>query len=307
MATITYCKGLPTPADEMNSLGFTNLEMFLASFAPIFHKAASASVSHLLSSSVFNKSSWNTHLQHTYRISKRHANGVISFSKGLVDSATECRTNHIKTLTGKLKSIEKWIYKTTRRLKNAAKFYSKKNWRNSKTSCCFPLSCSLQFRSTNWRNLRFQLHNKKRRHYQLIKQIEHLKSAPLQVKVPRHQIFIVGSKDETKGNQACQWDGNTIKFRVPSFLESKFGKYVSSEIGNFDRNINRLPATGAKSWHFYRKDGKWCVAVQFTPLPVKPESLPLNYGCIGIDMNPGSIAWAYCDKDGNLKAHGQIP
>ena len=24
-------------------------------------------------------------------------------------------------------------------------------------------------------------------------------------------------------------------------------------------------------------------------------------------MNPGSIAWAYCDKDGNLKAHGQIP
>jgi IS605 OrfB family transposase len=307
MATLTYCKGLPTPADEMNSLGFTNLEMFLTSFAPIFHKAACETVSYLLSSSSFNKSSWNTHLQQNYGMLKRHANGVISFSKGLVDSATECISDQIKALTGKLKSIEKWIAKTEKKLKNAAKFYSKKNWRSSKTGCCFPLSCSLNFKSTNWRNLRFQLHNKKRRRYQLIKQIEHLKAAPKEVKVPRHQIFIVGSKDERKGNQACQWDGNNLRFRVPGCLESEFGKYVSSEIGNFERNINRLPTTGAKTWHFYRSYGKWCAAVQFTPLPVKPISRSLIYGCIGIDMNPGSIGWAYCDRDGNLKAHGQIP
>jgi hypothetical protein len=31
------------------------------------------------------------------------------------------------------------------------------------------------------------------------------------------------------------------------------------------------------------------------------------YGCIGIDMNPGSIGWAYVDTEGNLKAKGQIP
>lgn len=307
MATLTYCKGLPTPSDEMNPLGFTNLELFLTAFAPVFRKATSCTVDHLLSRSVFDKSSWNTHLQQSYGISKRHANGVISFSKGLVDSAKECRTNHVKTLTGKLKSIEKWITKTEKKLKNATKFYSKKNWQTARAGCCFPLSCSLQFKDTNWSNLRFQLHNKKRRRYQLLKQIEHLKSAPLRVKVPRHQIFIVGSKDETCGNQTCQWDGNNIKFRVPGCLEPQFGKYVSSEIGNFDRNINRLGATGAKTWHFYYKDGKWCTAVQFTPLPVKPVSQPLNYGCIGLDMNPSSIGWAYCDHDGNLKAHGKIP
>jgi IS605 OrfB family transposase len=307
MVTITYCKGLPTPTDEMNSLGFTNLEMFLTSFAPIFHKAVCDTVSHLLSESNFNKSSWNTHLQQSYGILKRHANGVISNALGLVTGATECRANHVKTLTGKLKSIEKWITKTEKKLKNAAKFYAKKNWRNSKTGCCFPLSCSLEFKSTNWRNLRFKLHNNKRRHYQLIKQIEHLKTALLQVKIPRHQVFIVGSKDETYGNQICQWDGNDLKFRVPSFLEPQFGKYVSSRIGNFDRNINRLPGIGAKTWHFYRKQERWCVAVQFTPSPVKPVSRSSSYGCIGIDMNPGSIGWAYCDKDGNLKRHGQIP
>lgn len=307
MTTITYCKGLPTPASEMNSLGFTDLEMFLSSFAPVFHEAVCETVDHLLPETQFNKSAWNTHLQQRYGILKRHANGVISFAKGLIDSAKECRSNHIKALEGKLKSLEQWIKKAEKKLKNAVKFYAKKNWQKSKTGCGFPLSCSLKFRDTNWQHLRFQLHHKKRRFYKLSKQIEHLKAAPVRVKVPRHQVFIVGSKDETCGNQICQWDGDEIKFRTPPSLESSFGKQVSSRIGNFDRNINRLPSTGAKTWHFYRKDGRWCVAVQFTPLPVKPATYDRNYGCIGIDMNPGSIGWAYCDKEGNLRAHGQIP
>lgn len=307
MTTITYCKGLPTPASEMNSLGFTDLEMFLSSFAPVFHRAACETVDCLLSESKFDKSGWNTHLQQRYDILKRHANGVISFAKGLVDSAKECRENHIKTLVGKLKSLEKWIKKAEKKLKNAAKFYAKKNWKNSKTGGCFPLSSCLKFRNTNWQHLGFQLHQKKRRCYKLSQQIEYLKTAPIRVKVPRHQVFIVGSKDETCGNQICQWDGNRLQFRSPTFLEPSFGKYVSSQIGNFDRNINRLPSGGAKTWHFYRKEGKWCVAVQFTPLPVKPVTNDRNYGCIGIDMNPGSIGWAYCDQEGHLKAHGQIP
>ncbi|MGH7999192.1 MAG: IS200/IS605 family accessory protein TnpB-related protein [Brasilonema sp.] len=49
------------------------------------------------------------------------------------------------------------------------------------------------------------------------------------------------------------------------------------------------------------------VAVQFTPKKVKQISRSKYYGCIGIDINPGSIGWAYVDLDGNLKAHGQIP
>ncbi len=78
MSTITYCKGLPTPASEMNALGFTTFEMFLDSFAPIFHSSACETVNHLLSDKDFDKSKWNTHLQNTYGINKRHANGVIS-------------------------------------------------------------------------------------------------------------------------------------------------------------------------------------------------------------------------------------
>ena len=291
----------------MNALGFTPLEMFLNSFAPIFHQASCETVNYLLSNDEFDKSKWNTYLQKAYDINKRHANGVISLAIGAVDSAKECRTNHIKTLTGKLKSIEEWIKKSETKLKNAQKFYRKKNWQNSKTGCNLTLSYSLQDRNTNWQYLRLQIHNKKRRCNHLRKQIQHLKAAPIRVKVPHHQVFIVGSKDESYGNQVCQWDGNVITFRVPSCLEPQFGKNVQATIGNFDRGINRLPATGAKTWHYYYKDGKWCVAVQFTPSTINPVSRHYSYGCIGIDMNPGSIGWAYVDKDGNLKAHGQIP
>ncbi|MEQ8757176.1 MAG: IS200/IS605 family accessory protein TnpB-related protein [Coleofasciculus sp. G1-WW12-02] len=287
-------------------MGKTQLEMFLSEYSFIFHQAVCETANHLLSADKFNKSKWNTHLQQAHRISKRHANGVIAFSQGAVDTAKANRQRHIKVLTAKAKSCEKWMKKATRKLKNASKFYRKKNWHNSKSGCQFPLSVSLQYRDTNWQNLRFQLHHKKRKlyHYQL--QVNYLKVAPIRVNIPKGQAFVVGSKDESFGNQTCQWDGKTIKIRVPYCLEDKFGKYVSSEIGNFPRQVNRLPSEGAKTWHFYRKDGRWCVAVQFTPKPVERLSRSIHYSCIGIDLNPGSIGWAYIDPEGNLIHHGQM-
>lgn len=98
MATLTYCKGLPTPVDELNELGFTDFEMFLEAYAPIFRAANIETINHLLSTAEFKKSDWNTHLQHTYGINKRHANGVISAAKGRVDGAKEHRILHVKTL-----------------------------------------------------------------------------------------------------------------------------------------------------------------------------------------------------------------
>jgi IS605 OrfB family transposase len=307
MATLTYCKGLPTPVGELNELGFTTFEMFLKTYAPIFRAASIETVDHLLSGTEFKKSDWNTHLQQTYGINKRHANGVISSAKGRVDSAKEHRILHLKTLEGKIKSIGMWLKKAERKLVLARKFYAKKKWHNSKTGGNFPIACSLQYKSTNWQNLRFQIHHKKRKLTLLINSVEHLRFKPIKVSIPRGNILVVGSKDESFGNQVCQWDGNKITFRVPKCLESRFGKNVSSEIGDFNRNIDRLPPCGAKTWHFYRKNGRWIAAVQFAPNPVPRVSQERMHGCIGIDMNPGSIGWAYVDSEGNLKAKGQIP
>jgi IS605 OrfB family transposase len=307
MPTLTYCKGLPTPELEMNALGFTELEMFLEAYAPIFRAAVIETVNNLLSIQEFNKSKWNSYLQQKYSINKRHANGVISFAKGKVDAAIEHRKLHIKTIRGKIKSIEKWLKSSERKLKLARKFYSKKNWQHSKTGCNFPLSCSLKYRDTNWSNLRFQIHSKKRKLALFKNKLEYLKLKPIRVYVPYGNVFLVGSKDESCGNQVAQWDREVIKIRVPKCLESKFGKAVSSRIGSFERKINRLPESGAKTWHFFYKQGRWVASVQFTPSPVKQRSRSVSYGCIGIDMNPGSVGWAYVDPDGNLKAKGQIP
>lgn len=307
MATLTYCKGLPTPVHELNELGFTDFEMFLEAYAQIFRAASIETVDRLLLGTEFKKSDWNKHLQQTYGINKRHANGVISSAKGRVDGAKEHRILHLKALEGKIKSIGAWVKKAESKLVLARKFYAKKKWQKSKTGCNFPLACSLQYKSTNWQNLRFQIHNKKRKLTELINRVEHLRLSPVKVFIPMRDIFVVGSKDESFGNQVCQWNGHKITFRVPKCLESRFGKTLSSEIGDFSHNINRLPECGAKTWHFYRKNGKWVAAVQFTPNPVKQVSRERMYGCIGIDINPGSIGWVYVDSEGNLKAKGQIP
>lgn len=306
MTTLTYVKGLPTPIDELNAIGETRFSMFLYDYSQIFYSAACETVNHLLKVERFNKSKWNTHLQQTYGINKRHANGVIASAKGRVSSAVECRAEHLKTLKDQLKSANSWLKKSQKKLNSCSKFYAKKNWKNSKTSTLLPLSCSLKYKDTNYQHLKFQVHHKKRRIYLLTQQIEHLKTRPVRVKIPSGDCLVVGSKDETLGNQVCQWDENTIKFRVPSCLESKYGKYVSTAIGGFRRNINRIPTEGAKTWHFYIKETRWKAALQFTPAPVAQFSGSIKDGCIGIDLNPSSVNWAYVDGEGNLKQHGCI-
>lgn len=306
MPTLTYCKALPQIDSQLNALGVSEFEMFLFAYAPIFRATKIETIKKMQSGS-FDKSKWNTHLQQTYGINKRHANGVIASAKGALESAKECRKLHIKTLEGKLKSANNWLRKAEKRLKNGRKFYNKKNWQNSKTGCSFPLSCSLNHRDTNWQNLRFQIHHKKRYIEHTARKITALKTAPIHVKVPQGNVFVVGSKDETLGNQVAQWNGDVLKFRVPYCLEAKFGKTVSAYVGNFDRKHSRLPEDGAKTWHFYRKGEKWIAAVQFTSVKVKSLSRHSRYGCIGIDLNPGSVGWTKVDADGNLEASGNIP
>lgn len=309
MSTITYVKGLPTLTSEMNHLGFTDFEMFLNAFSPIFKGAVYEAIDAILASKNFEKekSKFNTHLQKKYGLSRRHANGVITLASSKVDSARECRSNHIKQLDGKLKSAKIWLKKALKRLSDSQKFYAKKNWQNSKTGCKVPLCCDLNTGRSNWHAILFQIHHKKRYIYQLEKKIANLKVAPIRVKVSSSEIYIVGSSDETYGNLVCQYDGNKISFRVPYCLEERFGKYIATEIGNFDRNINRLPEEGAKTWHFFRKNGRWVVGVQFTPKSVSKVSKPIQYGAIGIDINPSSIGWVYVDTCGNLKDKGTIP
>ena len=277
--TLTYVKCLPTPIEELNAIGETPFSMFLHDYSKIFHAASSCTVNHLLSAKKFNKSACNTYLQQKYGINKRHAHGIIASVKGRVSSVVECRKEHLKVLKRKLTSAKKWLKSANIKLASCQKFYARSNWKNYNSSSLFPLSCNLRHRSTNYQHLKFQVHHKKRRIYSLTQQIEHLKLKPVRIKVAAWDVFVVGSKDETHGNQICQWDGEWLKFRVPYCLEAKYGKNIVTKIGNFNRNINRIPeqplseaarrkttggfASRARTWHFYLKDGAWKVALQY--------------------------------------------
>jgi IS605 OrfB family transposase len=308
----SYVKALPTPIEEMTAIGYTQFELFLEAYAPIYRKALCETVNHILSGQEFDKSKWNTYLQKNYGLTKRHANGIIADAQGKVDSVKECRHEQIKTLSIKIKSCKQWLKRKAKTIKETTNFYNKRDrqgrliWMNSKTSTKMPLFSSVEFRTTNISNLRFQVHNKKRYLGTLSSKLARIKSSPLRVKVPKNNFFVVGSKDESCGNSISQWDGEYLTFRVPYCLENKFGQYVKTKLGNFQRNVNRLPSIGALTWHFYRKFDKWNACVQFTPVAVEPVSLSKKEGVIAIDINPSSIDWAEIDSRGNLVKHGKF-
>ena len=62
----------------------------------------------------------------------------------------------------------------------------------------------------------------------------------------------------------------------------------------------------ALSYRIYAKDLRWFIACS-TDVPIASTiSYSRDYGCLGVDLNPGVIGWAYCDRDGNLFVKGQI-
>lgn len=292
-----------------------SLTAFLNDYSRVYRSALVNAVNQRLEGER-DKSKLNTWLQHTHLINKRHANAVITQADGMIQSTRECRKLHIKQLEGKLKSAREWLKNAEKRLRNAHRFYSKQNWRLSKTGCQFPLSCYLDSRRTNWQSLRFNLHHKKRYILSLERKIAALKVAPLRVAVPCNAgAYFVGSKDETLGNQVCQFDGTTLKIRVPACLQAKYGGYLECSIPPFPYGKDPIQKAIAQNregeglaitYRFYAKDLRWFMAVSVELPPAQQVSRPRQYGCIGIDINPGSIGYAITDPDGNLLTHGQI-
>ena len=234
-------------------------------------------------------------IQPKYGINKRVSNAIRSEVKGAISSATECRANHIKNIKERIKSLKNWIkenQKKFKKLPNACDIRSKRNVRGGR---------------------RFAIHQKKRKLHLLEQKVEHLKTKKITVTLgaKNSQYYTVGSKEETRGNQIAQYDGTNIIFRVPYALENKYGKYIHAplkfEYEKGQKWINDAIANNrALTYRIYAKDFRWFIACS-TDIPKAPlVSYPRQYGCLGIDINPQVLGWAYCDPDGNLKAQGQI-
>ncbi|HEC84739.1 MAG TPA: hypothetical protein ENI48_05800 [Thioploca sp.] len=152
-------------------------------------------------------------------------------------------------------------------------------------------------------------------------------------KARSNQFILIGSKDETAGNQLCvaipQEDGTlTLQIRMPDALVPKHGKYVSIAGVKFEYGLDIIEAAldenearrflkkikNAQSKHYGRaityrflRDKKgWRVFVS-TARPLVPIKSLKHIGTIGIDLNANHIALVETDRFGNPIETETIP
>jgi IS605 OrfB family transposase len=126
----------------------------------------------------------------------------------------------------------------------------------------------------------------------------------------KSEFFLLGSKDETSGNQSCsaslQSDGKlSLRLRLPKVLEKQYGKYLFLKDMHFAYGQEALvsalahPEGQAISYRFKKDDKGWRV---FASTAMKQEKLPSvkTNGSIGLDLNSDHIAYIETDRFGNI-------
>lgn len=123
------------------------------------------------------------------------------------------------------------------------------------------------------------------------------------------EFFVLGSKDETSGNQTCtaslKESGLTLRLRLPKALKEKYGKYLEIENINFEYGKEAIlaslndPNGQAISYRFKKDEKGWRVFAS-TALKRKESLSQEDIGVIGIDLNSDHIAYAETDRFGNL-------
>lgn len=270
------------------------------------------------------KSEINTELQKDCEINKRLANSIITYVEGKVKSARECRSQHLEQLQGKLKEVTKVIESLEKKIKAHQKYLKaveqvnkgiKKKLPKSLTPK-YPDACPVRcaHHLTRFQFAKLKLHNKKRYAHQLTQKIEQIKASPLHVNLgDLGTIEMVGSSDESYGNQICQLDflGKELHIRVPYGLEFLYGQYVVIPMNLPQHGRDELASAWlnkqAITYRFiHKKRSTWeiHITVEVQSQPLKTQNL--HWGAIGVDLNPGSIGYARVDQDGNLAAHGNI-
>jgi IS605 OrfB family transposase len=140
------------------------------------------------------------------------------------------------------------------------------------------------------------------------------------------QFFVLGSKDETAGNQSCQAsireDGSlSLELRMPNACESELGNrvlvhgvkfdYGHSQIISALSSSQRIATTtkegkptvkrigSALSYRFVRDAKGWRVFVSCEAAAVERTS-DSRLGAIGVDINADHLAVSEVDRFGNL-------
>lgn len=279
----------------------------------------------------------NTQIQQTFGVNKRYASGVITFVAGELKSAEESYKRHIDIIGAKIKSINETINHLNKRLNKhreyvkavekynlAIKYPEKtKSLKPKKVPTLkkkpeFDNACPIngyEHGKTYLQLAKFQLHQKKRQLKMYLDRTAALIKQGFKVNLGNlGKISFVGSTSETSGNSICQFEPGIIpvlKIRVPYFLEESFGEYVQLPLYKFndygsDQIKTAWALNKALTYVFSKnKKGKWVVAIT-TLVDFSCNSKELSHGCIGLDINPGSVGWCATNQHGNPIAWGKV-
>jgi hypothetical protein len=130
------------------------------------------------------------------------------------------------------------------------------------------------------------------------------------------ELFFLGSKDETAGNQTCTATLKPdqtlqLRIRLPQALE-KYGKYLVIPSITFKYGKDELysllnsKTTQAITWRFKRDEKGWRLFASFE-VPPAPCTSQQNIGVIGLDINVGHFALVETDRFGNPISKVSIP
>lgn len=263
-----------------------------------------------------------------FGLSWHQVNSIYRMLRGKVDSVKEQQKQRIPDLEGRIESAKKAIAKWERRIKdNKSRAARKKN--------PVPIFQGAQ------QKLRFKIHNKKRRLAILQNKLEKAKKAqPVLIfgskrlwkaqfnleangyashqdwrkdwLEKRHSQFVcVGKATDLCGNRSAQLDLlKNLKIRVPYCLEEKYGQWVEFRGIHYPYGQEHIDAAIDKEktlTHRFimQSDYSWRIHTTVEVSEVEPTTEFLK-GMMGTDLNPDSIGWAICNRDGNLIKKGEI-
>lgn len=278
---------------------------------------------------ISNKSALNTEIQHKFGVTKRTANSVISDMQGRYKALRELKKTELQGVNGKISALTEKINKLSLTV-NAISIKASKNELSTE-------------QLISYRKLKQQLWQRKQRLNRLNNEARQLQTDIEQSKVSlgfgskkmfRTQyllekngykthnkwlndyrkrrdanIFYLGSKDETSGNQMFQLSANTdgtfiIKVRKDAdFVDTdKYVtgtctfKYLADELRNILINKDK-PIT----YRVKIRDNKVYVQAMFSLDSVdRPIITTMLDGAIGIDFNSGHLDISETDSKGNL-------
>lgn len=124
------------------------------------------------------------------------------------------------------------------------------------------------------------------------------------------EFALVGSKDETAGNQSCQLRSNSaghfsLKLRLPNAIGKTIDLPLTLPCGSTEI-LEALTFNRALTYRFIRDEKGWRVFIS-TDLVERQRSSSKNLGMIGLDINADHLAVAEMDRHGNIIDTQRIP